>query len=212
MAISDYPFHILKTPGTITATPVGLAFGVTLDGGALTSTDDSSGSWLKHATLAATNNSGGMQTGIDVLAGGWRPTTEFEIRTPPSAELANTRLWVGLFSTKPDGLSVPGSNQHFAAFRFDKSLPDTNWMAVSHNGSGSAQVADTLVSVAQSTIYKMAVAISGSNAIFTINGGTATVLSPAPGSSTLLALGVRVTTLAAAAKSIEWRRVSWSFL
>ncbi len=214
MAISSFPFHILKNPGTITATPVGLAFGVTLDGLTLTSTDDSSGSWLKHQTEALTGKSGGMLTGIDVVAAGWQPNLEFEVRTPPGvASPAETRirLWIGLFSVKPDAIQLPGSGHHFAAFRFDRSANDTLWQAFANDGGSAPQQSSIGALVVENQIYKLGVSISAGSSSFTIDGGSPTILTKAPGAAALLGLGVRVTALTNAAKSIEWRRASWSF-
>ncbi len=212
MAISSFPFHILKNPGTVTATPVGLGFGVTLDGLTLTSSDEATGSWLKHQTEPLTGKSGGMLTGINVVAAGWQPTVEFEIRTPPGvANPSETRirLWIGLFSVKPDAIQAPGSGHQFAAFRFDRSANDTLWRAFASN-AGSSQQTTVRVTVAENTIYTLGVSISGGSSSFTVNGASQT-LAIAPADDVLLGLGVRVTALTNAAKSIEWRRASWSF-
>lgn len=209
MPLADFPFHILKTPGTLTAATVGLSFGVTLDGDSLVSTDDAVGSWLEHKTLAVSGMSAGMLTGFDVLAAGWQPQLELELRTP--TDVASLRYWVGLFSTKPDGLVLPGTGHHFAAMRYDPGAGDSTWTAVVHNGSGTPSTLAVGPTVAGGTVYTLAISISASETLFGVNGTPVSAVPKVPSPGVLLGLGIRVTAQVDTAKTLEWRRASWLF-
>lgn len=115
MAARDFPFHAVKDPGRITASSIGLAFAPELDGDGLFSNDLSSGSYLEHITASGQDKSAGLLTSFDALAAGPLPEIEFDIRT--GADIADLRLWIGLFSVKPDLLLTAPNTAHFAAFK-----------------------------------------------------------------------------------------------
>lgn len=216
MAFGDFPFHVLKDPGAITATSIGLAFSPTLDGFGLTSMDDNTGIWLEHATPSIANSSGGLITTFSVLAADWDPVVEFTVRTPQLlSDLQNARFWIGLFDSKPDTLdlaSVPNTAR-MAAFYFEGGATGLSpWKGVVASGSQKLDLNVGASNVVENTTYTLKITVVSSPSAhvdFSVNGGAATPVNLAPGSLALLGIGIRVTATTAVARKIIWRRASW---
>lgn len=219
MALADYPLHILKNPGAITASSSGLQIAPTLDGLGLTSADEFTpaqpllGPWLEHATKPEVGASCGMITTYDVTAAAWMPRAEFVVRTPPSAELLRVRFWVGLFEARPDLLTSASVGTRLAAFYFEEagggSVP---WSAVVSNGTQAPTIQPFTGNVSANTAYTMSIEIQASQVVFTLDSGgppQTKIVGVVPGSSQFLGLGVRATTSVNASRSILWRRASW---
>lgn len=155
MAIQDYPFHIVKDPTTITATTIGLALTPALDGDGLSSLDDGSGPWLEHVTKDEANKSAGLQTGSNVVAGGWQPEVEMRVWTP--SDTSTLLIWAGMFSARPDAIVSP-VGMNVAAFRFEPSL-SSQWQGVVNDG-GLSPLAQNAGAFAPSTKYTLKVRIA----------------------------------------------------
>lgn len=224
MAARDFPFHVLKNPGTVTVASSGLAWAPTLEApNGLTSVDDEFGTYLEHGTGAAAGSAAGLITSFDVLAAGWRPAIEFEVMTPATqAAIQQVRYWVGLFSLLPDSLFSPtlGQEQHFAAFRYDpvNTTPAAHqfkWHRLtSNNGAVDANFFGG--DVLPSRRYRLRIEIdSGSPptlARFFSDDGQVGGSFTLPGLPRLLGIGIRVVNLSASdVKKLLWNRVSWRY-
>ena len=207
MSVGEFQFHLLKQPGTIGATPIGLGFGITLDGDGLTSKDEADASWLEHRTKAGAGSAAGLLTRFDVVASGWRPVVEFELRTP--ADLSALRLWVGLFAVRPDGLAAPQPGQELAAFHFEAGVSSA-WRAAVGNATTTEVQALGTGALPPGTVQLLKLLLNPGKVLFFVGGALAHTSAIGPSVDRLLGLGVRVTTLAARSKAIEWRRVSWN--
>jgi hypothetical protein len=219
MAIGEYPFYVVKNPGAITASTIGLAYAPTLDGLGLTSADigltvpdnNGSGPWLRHDTEPATGKSAGMITTFDVIAGLWLPEAEFVVRTPST--LADLRLWIGMFASLPDGLTAGSTGVLLAAFHFDLEV-SPKWLGVVSNG-GTPGSAPSDNDVAPNTTYTLKIVVLSPRVLFSVDGAeppkqvnlvpvTTGATTPEP-----MGLGIRVTAKSNASRSILWRRASW---
>jgi hypothetical protein len=222
MADQNFAFHVLKNPGTVTASASGLGSAPTLDGSGLGSIDDAFGTYLEHFTGPGQNSAAGLITTFDVLAAGWRPVIEFEVQLPSAATLANTRLWIGLFSQRPDPLvpttaSLPGP--HLAAFYRGPDGPaSANWRAVTSNATQKDDLNTGVAAVANARVRLRIESDGGSppGAIrFFINdaGAPQATSTKLPDLAKLLGIGIRATNLGSGvATKVCWNRVSWRYL
>jgi hypothetical protein len=154
-----------------------------------------------------------MLSTFSVVAAAWEPKAEFVVRTPST--LTQVRFWVGLFAAKPDLLNASSTGMRLAAFNFEAGGSGiARWTAVVANG-GAASAANFPFNVSPSTTYTLRVDVqaSQSKVNFTVDGVLPGVdVNVLPGSLELLGLGIRVTTLSMAARSLSWRRASWRLL
>lgn len=117
----------------------------------------------------------------------------------------NVQAWTGLFVTNSAGTDA-SSTSNTLAFRYDTSLGDTNWQAVSVNNSGTATVIDTGI-VPTSTITQELKIDASNNAsiLFSINGVVkATITTHIPSITTGISPLAYVTTLANTAITTSW--------
>ena len=102
-------------------------------------------------------------------------TADFFISTGTPTGGAGQKYWIGVFNqrTRPTLSSDTAPTTDFAAFRFSTAVPDTNWQAVTRDGSATT-VTDMGVAVTTDTAYHLKIRMTSSAAFFSINGGSET--------------------------------------
>lgn len=198
--------QVIKNPGAATVTAVGTP-APTLTATAA-SADEADGRWLNQTTTAVIANASGVISGFNVTQRSWISEAVFTVKT--GAAITTARHWVGLFSASPDAAATPAIS--LAAFRYD-TVSDTTafWRCVTAGGSATQQVTVTTIPVAVTTAYRFRVKLLAASVEFYANDvlvATHTTAATLPVSTTQLGYGVRITTLAAATRSIKWGRVA----
>lgn len=175
-------------------------------GSTAASTDDD-GVWITYTSSASSNTEAGVRDGAVVTRRAHSPTWVTKIKL--GATITNVRVVCGLASGIPTTTPYNGDTEaiHAAHFRFSTAAGDTNWKAVTNNGSGSPTVTDTGVAASASTAYKFKVVLSASDVKFYINDAlVATNTTTLPGTSTDMYGWSILRTLNAAAKDFKFNR------
>jgi hypothetical protein len=196
--------EVLKNAGAATVTAVGLAASPTLTA-TVSNGDDATTAWLTHTTGSGNGNASGVISAtFTILQSSWSP--QYYTNVKSGATITNIRYWVGLFSASPDSSAAPAATS-LVAFRFDSSVPDTNWQFCTSN-SGTQTCTDTGVAVAASTTYNFSIVCSGtSSCTGTVNGTSKTNSTNLPPSGTQMGYGNRVTNLTGSSHTISWGRI-----
>jgi hypothetical protein len=122
--------EVLKNAGAATVTAVGLAASPTLTA-TVSNGDDATTAWLTHTTGSGNGNASGVISAtFTILQSSWSP--QYYTNVKSGATITNIRYWVGLFSASPDSSAAPAATS-LVAFRFDTSVPDTNWQFCTSN-------------------------------------------------------------------------------
>ena len=160
----------------------------TVDPASDNSTGTISTSWSHAFTIPYTNQtlsaaqtiafSVGLLPATTVLGGIRRNqgiTADFFVGTGTPTGGAGHKYWIGIFNqrTRPTLSSDTAPTTDFAAFRFSTAVPDTNWQAVTRDGSATT-VTDMGVAVTTDTAYHLKIRMTSSAAFFSINGGSET--------------------------------------
>jgi hypothetical protein len=196
---TDTDFFIAKLPtpligGTVSAAPAA----------------DTSMMMLKFLSAASSGDAVGISGPFSSTRANYGPVFFATIRT--DSAITNQRHFIGLSSADLSAIStLAGLNTiPMMAFRYDSALGDTNWMAVTSDGS-TASTTSTGVAVAVNTTYVMKIDFSTPGTVkFTINeASTPQVLKTTnlPGGSVNQGIEVSMTTLAASAQSLYIERV-----
>lgn len=123
---------VVKDPGLITASSVGLAIAPTLAAtGGLVSDDGTMGAFLKHTTGSQAVGSGGIVSGFEAIQLQLLNDVTFSVRLDATTFSGNYGYWIGMFSVRPDaiGISDPSTGD-YAAFRI---LEDGGIQTVTRN-------------------------------------------------------------------------------
>lgn len=141
---------------------------------------------VKYTSGASTGNTAGVTgSALGNSRFGFAPRMTFVVRT--DSAITNQRIFIGLSSNDPSGIStLAGLNGNFVGlFRYDTGLSDTNWMAVTSDGT-TASATSTGVAVAANTTYILTVDFFQSgHAKFVINSA----LSPQVDKTTNIPVG-----------------------
>lgn len=211
----------LANPGAATLQHVGFSAAPTLIGtgtpGALANDDQAYGPFVRFPTGTTSGNVRGFQFGYAICRSAWIPEIVFFMKT--HSDIANIRLWFGLFSADPSGSDDP-SGVTSAGFRFTISggSGDTNWQTYTNDGTTTGLIKNSGVAVAASTAYRLRIEFRGTpgtNAtsvrfyIDDVLRSEHTTELPA-GAANNIGPHATVTTRAAAAKSFALSRMSYS--
>jgi hypothetical protein len=211
----DYPtsrsrdMAVYVNPGAATITTLGLAAAPTLTATA-SSADSTDGPWMNHATTnVSANPSGVVSAAFTILRRDWEPEYGTTIKTDPTT-IANTRIWVGMFSASPDASATPAV--HIAAFRYDTGADGTAfWRCVTDNASGAPTVTTTTTAIAANTKYTLRIRTTnagGGHVYFYINEVlVADHTLKLPTSTQLMGYGNRIVTLTTAIRNLKWGRI-----
>lgn len=212
------PQTVLKNAGAATISSDGIV-APTMTATA-TNADIADGPFVDHATAATLNAASGViSAGFGYFRPGWYPRMRALIRTP--AVMTNVRFLVGFFSGTPDAL--PGT-LHGAWFRYDTGTDGTLFWRVSTAAGAAPTTTVTTSPIAASSIYQLGIDfvppdpfVRGQvppRVIFTLATAisedviavhTATI----PAANQNLGYGIRVTTLEAVVKNIQWSRLGF---
>jgi hypothetical protein len=157
-------------------------------------------------TSAATLNAQAGVTGGSTIR--WSQKPLFQARIMLGTSLASLRAYVGMLATWATalGLDTAAASLAGAAFRFSTAAGDTNWQAVTCNGSGQT-VQDTGVPPVVAVSQQFEIYDDGTTTFFKINGvPVATSASTRPAATVAPRKGAALQTLEAVAKTID---VAW---
>jgi hypothetical protein len=155
--------------------------------------------WDSAGTLASGNVARGNAFTATNARPDWNAVCETSIRL---IDVANTRIWIGFQGGDPSASATPAVR--LAAFRFDTGAGDTHWQAQTSNGTGTQTITDTGITPNAGDRAKFEVRLNGAtNVTFYINGAlVATNAANLPAATSLLGMGMYITTLTAAGKAI----------
>lgn len=178
--------------GASTLSPFGIPAPTT--SGSLSNATVADGPVLTFQTGAVSGNIAQILTATNWQTR-WGIDVVMRVRT--GTDITNVRLFAVLAASDPSASATP--NIHYAGFRFDTGVPDTNWRARSCAAGGVTESTDTGVVVALNTTYELRiVSTDGTSILFYINGTlVATHATTLPSTSTSLGCYLSVTTLAA---------------
>lgn len=205
MLVSGRLMQVLANPGAATLTTDGFAAAPAVSGTA-TNADGNDGPCVRYTSAATSGSVAGLNAAAAVARLAWQPTFLARLRT--GATLTAVRYWAGLFVAAPTGSDTPATA--YAAFRYSTAVDGTAfWRCCTNDGADSIPtVTVTNVAVTASTSYDLAVRCFADRVEFWINQvRVATHTADLPGLSSALLWYATVTTLAAAAKTVDISRV-----
>lgn len=193
-------------PGGTTLTTVGSAAWTA--GGTIVNDDSSTGSWALYTTAASIGDAQGpngpllyrTDQGIEAL-----------FRVKMGGDITSQRVWIGLFDGNPSASSTPALN--FAGFRYVAGT-DTTWRAYTGDGANRTNEDTTIVVAADQTYYlrlrltsteaQMIIGLPGINDSFTNGTFTTAITTTLPTMTTRMSPYIRITALAASARSLRF--------
>lgn len=170
------------------------------------SATDATGIWGRFLTGAVSGNQAGVRVN-NITRYDHLPNAITRMTT--GAAVTSERVWVG-FGTGGGSVQQPDSDTpltHSAVFRHSTVASDTNWQALTSDGS-TTQTTDTGVLVVAATQYIMEIrVVSASRIEFYINNAlVAANTTTLPTASSVTTYGLHVYTQTAAGRSF---RLSW---
>lgn len=121
------------------------------------------------------------------------------------SDITNVRYWFGIAAARANSDDI---GTRFIGFRYSTNVPDGGWVGVTNDGSNQSVTATAVAAIASDTRYKLRVRWDGSaTASFSVNGGTELSLTTTlPSGTTRVGVVADITTLAAAAKTVNFQR------
>jgi hypothetical protein len=216
---------VVKNPGLITASSIGLALEPTLDAsGGLESADETGAAYLKHNTGVQVG-SGGLISSFDAVQLQLLDEVAVEVKLDPTLFLpnANYGYWIGLFSVRPvivGTATTDPTTGDWAAFRI---LENGGVQTITRNGASGmttrkpASTPSNITAGSVQTFRIKAVNLAGnppkleffwtgaSQSPYTTHDGGAGEHLPAPASP--MAFGAFIITSAAVNRHLRWKVV-----
>lgn len=197
---------ITLTPSATSFTGIGIGVPASTTGTASAApTADGTQMMVQYLSGSSTSNlagiigDGNLATRFD-----FRPRITFVVRTDGS-DVTNQRIWVGIGDGDRSGdTSLSALNSHrLAYFRYDTSLSDTSWMAITSDGT-TASATSTGIAVTAATTYTLqADLFTAGTCVFRINGtAVVTTSTHVPSGATNVGPAASLTTLTNAAHSL----------
>jgi hypothetical protein len=204
MLVAGRLMEVLANPGAATLTTVGFAAAPTASGTA-SSADGASGPFVRYTSAATSGSVAGLNSAAAVCRRDW--LVDIAARIAVGATITSVRYWVGLFSASPTGSATPAA--HLAAFRYDTGADTTAfWRCCTDDGGAAPTVTVTNVAVTASTAYDLRIRFKSGSVEFYVNGvEVAEHTTDLPAASTMLSWYTTVTTLTAAARTVDVSRV-----
>ena len=204
-------YSIVKTPGFDAVRAFGMADDPMVDGTRTSDDTSNGGSWLTLATGGVSGQNAGVETSYQILIRNWLPQCQYAIKT--GASIADVRFWIGLTENYIGGTAPVGHSaaftRHGAWFCYDTGVHGTAfWRTITGDGSNVTVNTNSAMGIAVDTTYDLRLEFASSSVAFYINDAlveTHTTNLPALGS--LMGHTVRLTTLAASAKSFQFKRI-----
>lgn len=205
-------FKTTTTGSVITTTDTfGATGSASLAGTVLTKATDADGAWNNYATAAGLGGEGGLRfhtSSADWTQPQLNPTILWTLKT--AAAVDNVRMWIGYsVGSGADAMQSTSSSPYdnTIAFRFDTSVPDTNWQAVTRGTANT--VTDTGVVVAINTVYLLEFTASATEVVFRINNAVvATNTTNLPAASSDMFGEMRLRNLSAASRAIKFTQAT----
>lgn len=122
--------------------------------GTSSSTNDATGAYINYATTtSAASVAGWTESTSDDFQTRFNPVLMFAMKTGSvAADIAGVRIWIGAFSTTPEGADDPAT-VHLAGFRYSTGAGDVNWQVFTKDGTTLSAATDSGVAVATDTRY-----------------------------------------------------------
>jgi hypothetical protein len=198
---------VYADPGKITVSTVGTPV-VSLVGTATNVDNPLVASGIKLTTAATLNSTAGVTPDTaSQLVPAWAPMFYAQVTT--DTDITNIRLWAGLFSGDPAAITSPTA-LNCVAFRYDTGTDGTAfWRVLSSANSATPTLVATTSAIAASTQYTLRIEsnVSNSSYRFFVNDVVvATVTTTLPTYNQGMSPWVRITALAAVAKSVIFSR------
>jgi hypothetical protein len=146
--------------------------------GADIDTEPGDGPWVAHRFDGSSgDNVGIMCSDYSTLYWGWLPTIYAEVKT--DSIISSQRWWIGAFSEPqitsgtPWFLTDPGTDDSWAAFRYDTGDSDTTWQCISSDGTAAEQTSSG-ITVNVNAAYQLAIRRTANTVEFYAKQSTAT--------------------------------------
>ena len=164
-----------------------------------------------YVQLLTSTSSGNVAKFVLGTGGNPRGDWELDLQLNPRTytSISNVRLWVGMFSSTPEGAASP-SGISGCGFRFDTGAGDTTWQAWSNDLTSTGTFTDTGISGATGSSYRMRIVWdSSANISFYITDNlVATHTTNLPDAATYHPVGYYCTTLTTAATGLRVGRTT----
>lgn len=198
-----------KDTGAATYSTFGMVAPTTF-GSSSASADTAEGPMIAHVTAASAGATAGVKTAYTIVRRDWSTKLVCKINTHTS--IANTRLWIGLFSADPSGAATLGA-AHGAAICYDSGVDGTAyWRTITSDGATETRTA-TPFSIAAATAYEFRIDLLPSTVEFYIGRTLANVhTATLPTATQVLGYQASVTALGAAARRIYVSRVAMTHI
>lgn len=203
-------YHIVKTPGYDACRAFGMADDPTVDGTRTSDDSSNGGSWLTLTTGTTSGDNAGVETTYQIIARRWLPTCQYAIKT--GANVSDVRFWVGMVEDYSGGTAPVADGAaftlHGAAFSYDTAVHGTAFWRCHTSDGANAQVTTTSTAVSTSATYNLRIVAGASDVKFYIADTlVATHSTTIPAIGSLMGHTCRLTTLAASAKSFQFKRL-----
>lgn len=179
--------------------------------GTLTASLQADSAYVNAASAATAGAVAGLVTAtFNLTRCAYNPRFDCLISTAAAADLANIRIWIGLFSAAPPNADALGSVSALA-FRYSTVAPDDGWVAVASGASTQFTSSPLSGLLTPDTRYLLSIEVNAAagSATFTINNNSAqatTITSSLPAATTNLGVAVHCITTVAAAKNFRISR------
>lgn len=204
---------VMEKAAAATYASIGMAAGTNTGAGAVTEANNTDSVYVQQAIAASAGTFGGRRSStFDLFRRQHNPYFHAKIRT--GTDVANTRLWCGIFSAAVTNVDTVAGATEAAAFRYSTVAGDAGWMGVTKDATTQATPVSTGVGVAVSTAYDLEIWVDSGNGVvyFSVNGSTPVSLSSnLPQTTTELGWMVTAITTTASAKTFDISRVYVEF-
>lgn len=177
--------------------------------GTLTASLQPDSAYVNAASAATAGAAAGLvTTTFNLTRRTYNPRFDCLIRTAAAADLANIRLWIGLFTAAPPNADALGAISALA-FRYSTVAPDAGWVAVASDGTAQFTSSPLTSPLTADTRYLLSISVdtAANTATFTVNNSQSiTISSSLPATGADLGVAVRLITTNAAAKNIRISR------
>ncbi len=194
--------------------PIGIAALTNAATTVLSASNQPDSTYVNVASGAASGNCGGFgSTTFDLVRRQYNPIFEWIWTSGAAADIANIRLWMGLFQQAPTNVDTLAASTAAMAFRLTTGT-DSFFMGVCNDGAAQATPVSTGVALAASTRYKFRIRVDSANGLvwFSVNDSSeVSVATNLPATTQNLGFNLYYFTTAAVAKNWLFSRAVCMF-
>lgn len=194
--------------------PIGIAALTNAATTVLSASNQTDSTYVNVASGAVSGNCAGFgSTTFDLVRRQYNPTFEWIWTSGAAADIANIRLWMGLFQQAPTSADTLAASTAAMAFRLTTGT-DSFFMGVNNDGASQATPVSTGVALAAATRYKFRIRVDSANALvwFSVNDSTeVSVATNLPATTQNLGFNLYYFTTAAVAKNWLFSRAVCMF-